>query len=207
VDGRAIDRLLSLIAPPLCAVCGGSIGPPGPLCGACMAELATAPRAIEAGPPGVDLAVAASPFGGVARDLVHALKYARRLSLATVAAKAMLAALPPREVDAVVPVPAAPWRLRWRGFDPAEEIAAAIAAHAGLPLALCLRRSGGRRQVGRRRGDRLTDPPVVTAIAAAPGRTLLVDDVWTTGATLSAAATALRGGGCKTVVAVALARA
>lgn len=163
---------------------------------------------IEAGPPGVDLAIAASPFDGVARRLVHALKYGRRLSLAHLAADAMLVALPRRESpDAVVPVPAGPWRRRWRGFDPAEELAIAVAARGALPLRDCLMRSGGRRQVGRRRFERLADPPRVRAIGEAPAAALLVDDVWTTGATLTACATALRGAGSSRVAALTLARA
>jgi predicted amidophosphoribosyltransferase len=163
---------------------------------------------IEAGPPGVDLAVAASPFDGVGRRLVHALKYGRRLSLADLAAAAMLAALPGHESpDAVVPVPAGLWRRRWRGFDPAEELAIAVAARAALPLCDCLRRSGGRRQVGRRRFDRLADPPRVRAVGEGPAAALLVDDVWTTGATFGACADALREAGCERIVALALARA
>jgi predicted amidophosphoribosyltransferase len=163
---------------------------------------------VEAGPPGVDLAAAASPFDGVARRIVHALKYARRLSLAEIAAAAMLAALPGHEnTDAVVPVPPAPWRSSWRGFDPAEEIALAVAARAGLPVSDCLRRSSGRRQVGRRRSERLADPPSVHAVDMAPATALLVDDVWTTGATLSACAGALRAAGTRRVMALTLARA
>ncbi len=178
------------------------------LCERCDADLAAAPRVIEAGPPGVDLAVAASPFEGPARAVVHGLKYARRLSLAGVAAAAMLRALPPHEVaDAVVPVPPGPWRWRWRGFDPAEEIAIAVAARAAIPIRECLRRRGGRRQVGRRRSERLADPPAVWAKAECPRVALLVDDVWTTGATLSACAQALRERGCRRVVALTLARA
>jgi len=174
----------------------------------------------EPGPPGVDLAVAVSEFEGVARRIVHGLKYARRLSLARVAAAAMLAALPEGErvagtraghrpddgFLAVVPVPAGPWRWRWRGFDPAEELSIAIAKRAGIPLSACLRRSTGRQQVGRRRSERLSDPPRVWAVGA-PASALLVDDVWTTGATLSACAGALRGAGCDRVVALTLARA
>jgi predicted amidophosphoribosyltransferase len=139
---------------------------------------------------------------------VHGLKYARRLSLAEVAAEAMLAVMPGNEsLEAVVPVPAGPWRRRWRGFDPAEEIALAVASRAGLPISACLRRSSGRRQVGRRRFERLADPPRVRAIAPAPVAVLLVDDVWTTGATIGACAAALRAAGSRRIVALTLARA
>jgi predicted amidophosphoribosyltransferase len=120
----------------------------------------------------------------------------------------MLRALPAHEpVDGVVPVPPAPWRWRWRGFDPAEELAIAISGLAGLPTADCLRRSRGRRQVGRRRIDRLSDPPRVGLEGDPPAAALLVDDVWTTGATLAACADALRPGGCRRIIALTLARA
>jgi predicted amidophosphoribosyltransferase len=166
-----------------------------------------APRVMESGPPGVDLAVAASPFDGVAREVVHGLKYARRLSLAAVAADAMLGALPQQELgDALVPVPAGPLRWRWRGFDPAEEIAHALADRTDLPVVDCLRRARGRRQVGRRRSDRLADPPGVWRKRDCAKRILLVDDVWTTGATLSVCAQALREGGACRIVALTLAR-
>jgi predicted amidophosphoribosyltransferase len=207
IASTLVAQIASLLAPPLCAACGSPHQAEAVLCGRCEADLAAAPRVIEPGPPGVDLAVAASPFDGVAREVVHGLKYARRLALAGVAAGAMLRALPSHEVaDAVVPVPAGPWRWRWRGFDPAEEIAIAVAERTGLPVRGCLRRGGGRRQVGRHRSERLSDPPRVWATEQCPRRALLVDDVWTTGATLSACARALREGGCRRVVSVTLAR-
>ena len=203
-----LEQLVSLVAPPLCAACGAERPLDAVVCERCRADLAAAPRVVDPGPPGVDLAIAASPFDGVAREIVHGLKYARRLALAEVAAAAMLEALP-RHVDpeALVPVPAGPWRWRWRGFDPAEELAIAVAGRAGLRLNPCLRRGGGRRQVGRRRSDRLRDPPRVWATADCPQEALLIDDVWTTGATLSACAVALREGGCCRVVALTLAHA
>jgi predicted amidophosphoribosyltransferase len=203
---RAVDQIVSLLAPPLCAACGAGRSVDEVLCKRCQRQLATAPRVLEAGPPGLDLAVAASPFDGAARRVVHGLKYARRLTLARVAAEAMLRALPHWEsAAAIVPVPPGPWRWRWRGFDPAEEIAIELCEIAGLPLEACLRRARGPRQVGRPRFERLADPPRVWLGGEAPASALLVDDVWTTGATLSACALALREGGCRRVVALTLA--
>jgi ComF family protein len=205
---RPLAQLASLVAPPRCAACGAACQARSSLCTECLAELAAARRVIEPGPPGVDLAVAVGEFEGVARRIVHALKYGRRLTLARAAAATMLDAVPAGErPKGVVPVPAGPWRWRWRGYDPAEELAIAVSERSGLALRSCLRRTGGRPQVGRRRSQRLADPPRVWAAEPVPELALLVDDVWTTGATLSACARALREAGCARVVALTLAHA
>lgn len=162
---------------------------------------------VDAGPPGVDAAVSAAAYEGAARDLVHGLKFGRRLSLAGAAAEAMASACPPELLKGdLVPVPAAELRRRWRGFDAAEEIALALARLSGLGFRPCLRRRHGPRQVGRPRAQRLGDPPRVRLRGSAPAGAVLVDDVRTTGATLAACASALRGGGTRRVVAVTLAR-
>src|SRR4051812_50202205 len=120
--------MVALVAPPMCAACGTVREPGAVLCERCSADLAAAPHVIEPGPPGVDLAVAASPFDGVAREIVHGLKYARRLSLARVAAGAMLRALPSHEVAGQgVPVPAGPWRGGGGGLAPPPEGAGRVA--------------------------------------------------------------------------------
>jgi predicted amidophosphoribosyltransferase len=201
-------RLTTLLAPPRCAACGDGCEAAATLCSRCETELNRAPAVVEPGPPGVRVSIAAASYAGVARQVAHGLKYGRRLELAEVAAGAMLRACPAAELrGAVVPVPAAPWRWRWRGFDPAEEIALAVSTLTGLPHNPCLRRAGGSRQVGRRRSQRLADPPRIWAARQVPGTALLVDDVQTTGATLSTCASALRAAGCGDVVVLTLARA
>jgi len=211
-----VEHLASLVAPPLCPACGSMRAVGEELCERCREELATTPRVLDPGPPGLDLAVSASPFDGVGRRVVHGLKFGRRIVLARVAAEAMLRALPAIELPgdamdeaalAVVPVPPGPWRWRWRGFDPAEELAIAVSRRLGVPLHDCLRRGRGRRQVGRRRVDRLSAPPKVWLAEEPPARALLVDDVWTTGATLSVCARALRQAGSRRIVALTMAHA
>jgi predicted amidophosphoribosyltransferase len=145
----------------------------------------------------------------VARDLVAALKFRAALPLAELMAAQIAAGLPPalREVDVVVPVPAHRGRRRRRGFDPAGLLAAELAGRLALPLRPCLRRGGGRRQVGAGRAQR-RDPHRLAVVARGPvpAHVLLVDDVHTTGATLDACARALRAAGCRAVVAVSYAR-
>ena len=142
------------------------------------------------------------------RSLATALKFGRRLPLAGRAAAAIRAAVPPELLrGALVPVPPDPLRLRIRGFDPAEEIARSLARITELDLNACLERDPARRQVGRSRRARLADPPRVRAWRPPPRGAVLVDDVWTTGATLSACAEALRAAGAERVVALTLAHA
>jgi predicted amidophosphoribosyltransferase len=147
------------------------------------------------------------PYEGIARDVVAALKFRARLPLAGRAAAVIAARAPAGLLEGtIVPVPPAPGRRRWRGFDAAEAIAAALSADTGLPLEPCLRRSQGRRQVGRPRSERLASPPRVRLAGPPPATAVLVDDVITTGATIGACAQALRSGGCDRVVALTFAR-
>jgi predicted amidophosphoribosyltransferase len=158
------------------------------------------------GPAGIDGSWSAAPHEGVARMLVIALKHRRLLPVAALMAERMAAAPSGLLGGAIVPVPTTASRNLLRGFDPAAEIGAALAERTGLPLERCLRRGGLRRQVGRGRAERLGRPPRVVARGQVPRGVVLVDDVLTTGATLSACARALRAGGAARVVALTFAR-
>ena len=151
---------------------------------------------LGAGPAGIDRAWSSAPYEGVARNLVAALKFRHLLPVAELMAERIQWLAPAHMLSGtVVPVPAAPSRLRRRGFDAAGELAAALAETLDAPLEPCLRRRGGRRQVGRGRAERVAHPPQVHTAGNAPRSVLLVDDVLTTGSTLTACAKALRSAG------------
>jgi predicted amidophosphoribosyltransferase len=197
----------SLLAPPLCAACGRGCRVEAVLCTRCSRSLAAARPLLAGGPPGIDRVWSSAPHEGVARSMVGALKFRRLLPVAEVMADRIHWLVPGHLLGgAVVPVPAAPARLRRRGFDPAGELAAALAARLDADPVACLARHGSGHQVGRRRADRIGHPPRIEAIAESPRSVLLIDDVLTTGATLTSCAAALRQAGAKRVVAVTFTR-
>jgi predicted amidophosphoribosyltransferase len=204
---KLLHAVAAGLVPPLCAACGRGCRPEATLCTRCSRRLASQDPLEGPGPPGVDRAWSTAPHEGVARDLVAALKFRRLLPVAELIADRIQWLAPGALLSgAVVPVPTARLRSFARGFDPAAEIAAALARRAELPLSPCLARRGGGRQVGRRRAERIGHPPLIQARGEIPRSALLIDDVLTTGATLSSCASALRSAGAIRVVAITFSR-
>jgi predicted amidophosphoribosyltransferase len=208
------DRAMKLLhavadglVPPLCAACGRACRREAVLCTRCARRLAAAEPLAGAGAPGLDRAWSAAPHEGVARDLVAALKFRRLLPVAELMADRIQWLAPaPLLSGTIVPVPTAPLRSALRGFDPTAVIAAALAQRVELPLSSCLARRGGGRQVGRRRSQRIGHPPLIQCRGEVPRSALLIDDVLTTGATLTACARTLRSAGALRVVAITFTR-
>ena len=151
-------------------------------------------------------------YEGTLRDLIHLFKYAKVESLAGPLGRMMLSVAPADgEFDYVVAMPMH-WRKRWqRGFNQAELLARPIARFYGVKLSRCLRRSRytkAQASLGQKeRLANLENSFCVRNPAALVGkRVLLIDDVFTTGATLRAAAAALKDAGVSHVSALALAR-
>jgi predicted amidophosphoribosyltransferase len=202
-----LQAIGSGLVPPLCAACGRACRPEAVVCSRCGRRLAAADPIGGAGPPGLDSAWSSAPHEDVARDLVTALKFRRLLPVAELMADRIHWLAPGQLLSGtLVPVPTARFRSLARGFDPAAEIAAALAARTELSLHSCLARIGGGRQLGRPRRDRIGHPPLIHAGSEVPRSVLLIDDVLTTGATLTSCARALRSAGAIRVVAVTFAR-
>lgn len=204
---KLLHAVATGLVPPLCAACGRSCRPEAVVCTRCARRLAGADPLEGGGAPGLDRAWSSALHEGVARDLVAALKFRRLLPAAELMADRIHWLAPGALLSGtIVPVPTAPLRSAIRGFDPAAEIAAALAQRTELPLQACLARRGGGRQVGKRRADRIGHPPRIQAKGKVPRSVLLIDDVLTTGATLSSCARALRSAGAIRVVAITFTR-
>lgn len=165
---------------------------------------------------GFATARAAAVYHGPLREAIHHFKYRHADMLAEplgafLANRCWVDGLVTAPVDVVVPVPVPVARERARGFNQAALLAAPVAALRGLPLLrTALRRVRGTPpQVGlspqaRRRNlvgaFAVTEPDTVRA-----RRVLLVDDVFTTGATVSECASTLVRAGAASVHVVTLA--
>jgi ComF family protein len=199
------------ITGPICSVCGRplgpwiTVGPEAPRCQLCRRNTYA-----------FSLARSYALYDAALTRAIVLLKYdaisplgdwfgARLEELARRTPEALVA-------DVVVPVPLHPLRLRERGYNQAELIAKPLARRLGLPLrnALLVRIKPRPDKLKLTRKERWAT--VRGAYAASPGapidnrRVMLVDDVFTSGATLDACARALTQAGAKSVIGLTVAR-
>lgn len=200
------NGLLDLVAPRTCPACDLDLAPGEKgFCGACAPLLERLPE--DGGRH------AAYAFGGPLADAIRRWKYDRRTDHSGALAALLVGACAPfgGRIDAVVPIPLHPRRLRERGFNQASLLGAVVARRLGVPLdAGRLRRL---RDTAAQAGLSATDRGHnVRGCFAARERTrhprvLVIDDVRTTGATFAEAARALRDAGAIDVHVIALAGA
>lgn len=169
-----------------------------------------------ADPPPFDRCRAVAVYDDVARQLVHGLKYRDRLDLARWMAAWMRRAGGElvAQADVIVPVPLHRWRLWRRRYNQSALLAETVARAAGKPLVpQVLRRVRATvQQVGLTAGERDRNVRGAFRVAAldqarvAGRRVLLVDDVYTTGATVKACTRALLRAGAADVDVLVFAR-
>lgn len=179
-------------------VCGGA---GAVVCATCEAQLAPPPALPP--PLHVDACRALVAYDDASRLLLLALKNRDRREAVTWLADRLAGS--PLHGDVVAWAPTSAPRRSRRGFDHAELLARALARRWGLPARALLRRLPGPPQSGRSAAARRHNPHFGVA-GAVPAAVVVVDDIATTGATLTAAARALRGAGAASVSAVVAAR-
>lgn len=227
---RALHHFADLLFPPRCVGCGraGSL-----FCDSCAQAVAPIPQPCcpRCGQPQVTTALcqtctglvndpvtmarAAAVYAPPLRPAIHALKYEQQPALAPLLGRYLVAAFAHPEwqavrIDAVAPVPLHAERLAARGYNQSALLAAHFCAATGLPMEKnwLERHRDTRPQVGLNLQERRQN--VVGSFRAQPAvagkRLLLIDDVYTTGATLRACATAARAAGATAVYALTVAR-
>ena len=229
--------VMQMVYPPVCSGCGKMVGRPAGLCPECWAtvrfierpyceitgvpfdhdrgEGLISPEAI-ARPPPYAKARAAVFYDGVARKIVHGLKYSDRADLAAMMAAWMIRA--GRDVvddsDVIMAVPLHRGRLFARRYNQSAELARTIARLSGKPFlpGVMRRVRATRQQVGlglrarqdNVRGAFLTKPEQAQRFLGL--NVLLVDDVLTTGSTVEAATRSLLRAGAGQVNVLTFAR-
>jgi competence protein ComFC len=163
-----------------------------------------------------EASVSAYRSRGVVREVVHSFKYSRQIHLRHLLGRWLAEALADprlagRRFDLVVPVPLHPARQRERGFNQAELLAAELQHISGLVVRNVLQRTRyTATQTQFDRSERMENLRGAFRLRRGSNvqdlRMLLVDDVLTTGSTLSECASVLREGGALSVHAVTAAR-
>jgi ComF family protein len=229
-----LARLADLALPPRCPGCGEITGADHRFCASCWGRLrflgppwcakchvpfdydrgedAVCAQCMEH-PPAHDGVRAAVAYGDVARGVALKLKYSGRLACAETMARAM-ARLMPEGADLLVPVPLHRWRIWSRGFNQAALVARVLSRASSVPADMELLRRVKATPVLRGLGPRGRAKAVAGAFALVPGakekiegRTVvLVDDVYTSGATGEACARVLKRGGADAVILLCWAR-
>jgi ComF family protein len=205
-------QAIAYVQAPFCWQCGQpfsappeGIASPQHRCGQCLLT-----------PPAYTHARAVGYYQGVLRDLIHALKYQRVYGLVVPLGELLhqhfFAYWPEQQLHAVVPVPLHRRKLYTREFDQALALASYLSQHVHVPLWVdVLQRSRPTRaQVGlnaRERQRNVREAFTVTNAERCAGHTLLLlDDVYTTGATVQECARLLRRAGATGVEVYTLAR-
>ncbi len=197
---------LAFLGEPCCARCALPFefaGEAGAECAACLAE-----------PPPFDRMRAAVAYGAIARAVALKLKYGGRIGVAETMAKFMARHLAEEREAVLTPVPLHRWRIWKRGYNQAALIASALGRRTGLPLELELLQRIKATPPLKNMGPRERALSVRGAFrvagerkAALRGRhVVLVDDVFTSGATASACARALKRAGAERVDIICWAR-
>lgn len=191
-----IQRVVAFTTPTTCLLCSAE---PNLLCADCY------PRALPPLPSGRPMAVTA--YDDIGKELIRRFKFEGDQEAGRLCARYMAEMVQATDFDVVIAATTTPARRRQRGYDQSELLAQWIAKHVSLPYIRALVRVKNIHQIGASRAERLAQSEgLYVASRKVEGRILLIDDVVTTGATLSAAAEALMEARAQSVEALVFAK-
>lgn len=206
-----------LLFPPRCVFCGCVVSPGARICGKCAEEAVRTGevRYMNLSADGENIKCAALyAYRGVVRKSIVDFKFNGRRECAGFYAQKLAEQIPESfpgvRFDAVVSVPISAERKRKRGYNQSELIAGPLAKLLGVPYEECLiktRDNPEQHMLDRKQRERNVRGVYSAAGTGAEGKSiLLVDDIVTTGATLSECARVLYGAGAKLVSCAAVAQ-
>lgn len=228
---RILRPILDFALPPRCAGCGAIVMADYQICAICWAslefltgkgcQLCNVPMIDQnlicapclASPPLHDGVYAAVTYAGIARDIVVRLKHGRRTGLARLMAMIMKRHVP-SSGGLLIPVPLHRWRIWQRGFNQSALLARELTRSLQLDYAdnilLRVKATPSLRDMGARDRAKAVQSAFAVPVEArsrVKGKTiLLVDDVYTSGATANACARTLKRAGAARVIILCWAR-
>ena len=235
---EALRPAVDLIYPPRCPICGAAIAEQNGLCSDCWSDLVipgkpackTCQRPFGAGvivqdgaqcapcmakPPRHDGIAAGTLYNDASRRLILSFKHGKRIALADMLSKLMVARLPELEGEWLfIPVPLHRTRLWTRGFNQSALLARNISKMTEQPLLvdglIRTKRTKALGGLGKRARERMLQGSMVVSrsrkAAISGANIVLVDDVFTSGATSDACVRALKQGGANKVLICCFAR-
>ena len=213
---KVIDWLLNLIYPPRCAFCRRLLDRQEKgVCRFCRPKLPYVPADGQVQHfRNVDKCLSPLYYHGSVKDSLHRYKFGGATAYADIYSEFIVKCIDENQIscDSITWVPLSRRRLRKRGYDQAELLAKLIAKHLGQrPVRLLkkLRDTPPQSQTGsaeKRRANIAGAYACLRPALVQGKRILLVDDIVTTGATLSEAAKVLKKAGAKEVICATLAR-
>lgn len=220
------ESVLNILYPPRCPVCDGIVPWGKDICPACEKKLPyiTTCRCVKCGKPveagrplcddcmeiphAFDRGIGVFLYDDTMRRVMRAFKYEGRQEYGRALGRLLAGYAEERIVrwrpDALVPIPIHRGRLAARGYNQAEILARAAAKRCGVPVRadLLVRRISTAAMKDLDRGERrknMAGAFAVPAEVSVPERVLIIDDIYTTGATVDAAAAALKSAGTRAV--------
>lgn len=214
---KLLQALLNLLYPPKCPFCGRLLerGEDG-LCACCQRELPWADQADRKKVDFCDACLSPLWYRDKVPDAVRRYKFGGASGYAHILGTLMAQSLADQwnePVDLVTWAPLSAKRLRKRGYDQAELLARQVGEAAGLPVEPTLVKARQNKTQSQLADDAQRRANVVGVYECLPSldltgkRVVLVDDIVTSGATLSECASCLRVAGAESVVALTLALA